>query len=112
MSVLGFKQGMETLPQQLSQYLQACSNVTIVKGDPVQSIQTMGDDQVKIKTTEKEYHVQHVVSTVPSLTLDPLLNTPLPHLSHNPASNVAVVNLCYDEHVKLGYDGFGFLTPH
>lgn len=33
-------------------------------------------------------------------------------MSHNPASDVAVVNFAYSPEVKLGYDGFGFLTPH
>lgn len=37
----------------------------------------------------------------------------LPYLSHNPASDVAVVNFAYSpEEVKLEYDGFGFLAPH
>jgi oxygen-dependent protoporphyrinogen oxidase len=37
---------------------------------------------------------------------------PLPHLSHNPVADVAVVNVAYAPNVKLEYDGFGFLTPH
>lgn len=56
-----------------------------------------------------------MVSTLPSFTLDALLQQQqhLPHLAHNPASDVAVVNFSYDgDDVKLGYDGFGFLTPH
>jgi oxygen-dependent protoporphyrinogen oxidase len=52
MSVLGFKHGMETLPQQLVNYLQSCPNVTIVKNDPVQSIQTIKDDQVKVEAND------------------------------------------------------------
>lgn len=36
----------------------------------------------------------------------------MPHLSHNPVADVAVVNVAYAPDVKLGYDGFGFLLPH
>lgn len=36
----------------------------------------------------------------------------LPHLTYNPSADVAVVNFAYAPEVKLGYDGFGFLTPH
>jgi oxygen-dependent protoporphyrinogen oxidase len=45
--------------------------------------------------------------------LENLIQSTLPNLSHNPASDVAVVNFAYSpEQVKLEFDGFGFLTPH
>lgn len=49
---------------------------------------------------------------MPSRSLEAVLDKKLPHLSYNPVSDVAVVNVAYDEDVKLAYDGFGFLTPH
>lgn len=112
MSVLGFKEGMETLPKQLLQYLESCPNVEIIRNEPVESIQVLDNNETKIKTKHKELYADHVISTLPSFTLDTLLREPLPHLAHNPASDVAVVNFSYDGDVKLGYDGFGFLTPH
>lgn len=47
MSVLGFKEGMETLPEQLLNYLESCPNVSIVKNDPVESIR-IKDDEAKV----------------------------------------------------------------
>lgn len=44
--------------------------------------------------------------------MDKLIPNTLPHLSFNPAADVAVVNFAYAPDVKLEYDGFGFLTPH
>jgi oxygen-dependent protoporphyrinogen oxidase len=110
MSVLGFKEGLEVLPERLRTYLEHCPQVEIVQQDPVVSVQTKGQE-TKVKTEHKEFHVDHVVSTIPSRQLEKVLDTALPHLSHNPVSDVAVVNVAYDG-VKLGYDGFGFLTPH
>ncbi|CAO3617765.1 unnamed protein product [Mucor hiemalis] len=115
MSVLGFKEGMETLPKHLLEYLASCPNVEIIQNDPVGSIRTL-DKETEIKTKHnKELYADHVISTLPSFVLDTLLldDKGLPHLAHNPASDVAVVNFSYDaDVVKLGYDGFGFLTPH
>lgn len=47
MSVLGFKEGMETLPKQLLQYLESCPNVDIIRNEPVESIQVL-DKETKV----------------------------------------------------------------
>ena len=44
--------------------------------------------------------------------MNKLIPQELPHLTHNSPADVAIVNLLYEPDVKLGYDGFGFLTPH
>jgi oxygen-dependent protoporphyrinogen oxidase len=41
MSVIGFKDGMETLPERLRAFLEGCPNVEIVTNDPVESIKPM-----------------------------------------------------------------------
>ena len=56
-------------------------------------------------------HADHTISALPSTVLDKITSS-LPHLSHNPSVDVAVVNLAYAPDVKLSYDGFGFLSPH
>ncbi|KAI8647246.1 protoporphyrinogen oxidase [Parasitella parasitica] len=114
MSVLGFKDGMETLPDRLRSWLEQHPNVEIVRNDPVESIQPLDNGkESKIKTRCSEFYADHIVSTIPSFTLEKLLkSSSLPNLSYNPASDVAVVNFAFAPDVKLGYDGFGFLTPH
>ncbi|KAI8083661.1 protoporphyrinogen oxidase [Thamnidium elegans] len=113
MSIIGFKDGLETLPRHIYEYLKNCDNVEFVINDPVQSITTVeNNNEAKIKTNKSEYYADHVISTLPSFTLDKLIPNTLPHLSYNPAADVAVVNFAYEPDVKLGYDGFGFLTPH
>ncbi|KAG2205008.1 hypothetical protein INT47_002632 [Mucor saturninus] len=112
MNLIGFKKGMESLPQTLLSYLKECDNVRIVTQDPVQSI-TQLDNESKIKTRGgEELYADHVISTIPSFSLDRLIEGKLPHLSHNPSCDVAVVNLAYDGNTRLAQDGFGFLTPH
>ncbi|CAO3653962.1 unnamed protein product [Mucor fragilis] len=114
MSVLGFKDGMETLPDRLRAWLEQCPNVEIIRNDPVESIEPLeSGKESKIKTKSHEFFADHIISTIPSFTLEKLIKPDsLPNLSHNPASDVAVVNFAYDPEVKLGYNGFGFLTPH
>lgn len=41
MSVLGFKDGMETLPDRLRAWLEQCPNVEIIQNDPVESIEPL-----------------------------------------------------------------------
>ncbi|KAI8988420.1 protoporphyrinogen oxidase [Mycotypha africana] len=114
-SVIGFRDGLESLPRKLRAWLENCPNVEILTGEPVESIQTVSHDQeIKIKTKSKDIFAEHVISTLPSIDLKKTLQQkPLPHLCHNPSVDVAVVNMAYSpEEATLKYDGFGFLTPH
>ncbi|KAI7904351.1 protoporphyrinogen oxidase [Cokeromyces recurvatus] len=114
MSILGFKDGMETLPNQIRAWLEQCPNVDIIINDPVESIEVKSNGkETKIKTKSTDIYADHVISTIPSINLDKLLKEQkLPHLTYNPSVDVAVVNFAYPSDVKLGYDGFGILTPH
>ncbi|RCI02009.1 oxygen-dependent protoporphyrinogen oxidase [Rhizopus stolonifer] len=107
MSVIGFKTGMDSLPDKITAWLKQRPNVEIITHDSVQHI-----GEGKIKTEHREIEADHIISTLPSSVLHSLLSRPLPHLMHNPAVDVAVVNLAYPSDIKLDYDGFGFLTPH
>lgn len=54
MNVLGFKDGMETLPEHLSAYLKACPNVEFVTNDPVESITPLENgEESKVKCAYK-----------------------------------------------------------
>ncbi|KAI8073495.1 protoporphyrinogen oxidase [Gilbertella persicaria] len=113
MNVVGFRDGLASLSDRLLDWLRARPNVEIIMQEPVQSMETLDGKEVKIKTKTKELYADHVIATLPSFDLQKLISSrPLPHLDHNPAADVAVVNLAYQPNVKLGYDGFGFLTPH
>ncbi|OBZ83106.1 Protoporphyrinogen oxidase [Choanephora cucurbitarum] len=114
MSVVGFKSGLESLPERLLTWLRQRPNVEILTNEPVESIHLLSNGKEgKIKTRSRELFVDHMISTLPSFTLDSLISSNrLPHLNHNPSVDVAVVNLAYPSDVKLAYDGFGFLTPH
>ncbi|KAG0167346.1 oxygen-dependent protoporphyrinogen oxidase [Apophysomyces sp. BC1034] len=111
MSVIGFRQGTQMLPDQLRAWLEGCANVEIITDDPVERIDLVGDKECKIKTRSSEIYAEHVISALPAKTMDRLVD--LPHLDYNPSADVAVVNLTYaPDEVDLKYDGFGFLTPH
>ncbi|KAI8980317.1 protoporphyrinogen oxidase [Pilobolus umbonatus] len=112
MAIIAFQEGMETLPQHMEEWLEGCPNVEIVKGHSIESIQC-NDKETKIKTQSGDYYADHTICTLPSSVLDTLIEPDtLPHLSHNPSADVAVVNYAYSPEVELDYDGFGFLTPH
>ncbi|KAI9318481.1 protoporphyrinogen oxidase [Dichotomocladium elegans] len=114
MSVIGFKDGAETLTHGLRKRLETKRNVKIILGEPALTIKVNDDRSgCKITTSKQDIHVDHVISSIPSARLDGILHDkPLPHLCHNPNADVAVVNLAYTPDVKLKYDGFGFLTPY
>ncbi|OZJ03888.1 hypothetical protein BZG36_03945 [Bifiguratus adelaidae] len=111
MSVVGFANGLETLTDRLRA---ACEQqgVCIRHNEPVEKV-TIQHKDVKIETAKDTLRVDHVISALPSTTLDAILeNHRLPHLSHNPSVDVVVVNLVYDTPHLVKYDGFGFLIPH
>ncbi|CAO3628376.1 unnamed protein product [Mucor fragilis] len=115
-SVFGFKDGTETLAIKLKQWLQQQPNVTLITDKQVKKMDKTADgNRIKIYSDEASVTVDHVISTIPSRKLDPLLtkHNALVHLSANPSANVAVVNFAFEkEHADLKYNGFGFLTPH
>lgn len=114
-SVFGFKNGTETLSNELKNWLQQQPNVTIITDKHVKKINTTVDGNgIKIYSDDASVCVDHVISTIPSKKLDLLLtkDNALVNLSVNPSVNVAVVNFAFEEGVDLKYNGFGFLTPH
>ncbi|KAL0082375.1 protoporphyrinogen oxidase [Phycomyces blakesleeanus] len=114
-SVIGFKNGTETLTKSLRDWLVNQPNVELVTGEQVSSVElTSSNNECKVTTTKGTHFADHVISTLPANVLDKVLaKTPLMHLKETPGVDVGVVNLVYDPYtVQLPYDGFGFLTPH
>ncbi|KAJ2965084.1 hypothetical protein NQZ79_g200 [Umbelopsis isabellina] len=113
MSVIGFKNGVDTLTRALQSWLVQRENVEIKFNQHVQSIDIIAEDDCKITTNQGTVNAAHIISALPATQLDKILHNKIPHLSHNPYVDVGVVNLAYDpDAAKLEYDGFGFLTPH
>ncbi|KAI9006572.1 protoporphyrinogen oxidase [Phycomyces nitens] len=113
-SVIGFKNGTETLTEALRDWLAKQPNVELVTGQQVDSVElTPSTDECKVTTSSATYYADHVVSALPANVLDRVLKVPLANLKEAPGVDVGVVNLVYDpDTVNLAYDGFGFLTPH
>ncbi|ORX45101.1 protoporphyrinogen oxidase [Hesseltinella vesiculosa] len=116
-SVLGFLPGLGALPSRLTQFLSSQPNVSMQLGETVSRLDGQSSHQIEITTSQGQiYHADHIVSTLPSHALARIsmpTTTSLPHLTHNPSADVALVNLAYEKcKVKPGLDGFGFLTPH
>jgi oxygen-dependent protoporphyrinogen oxidase len=54
MSVIGFKDGMEVLPERLYDYLKQCPNVEIITNNPIESIQLVNNrKESKVKTRDE-----------------------------------------------------------
>ncbi|KAI8377663.1 protoporphyrinogen oxidase [Radiomyces spectabilis] len=114
MSVIGLKDGMESVTLQLRAWLENQGNVQIITDEPVQQISRSDNDkEIKITTTKSEFYAEHAIAAVPSIGLDKLLAPgEIPFLAHNPSADVAVVNVAYPADIPFSFDGFGFLTPH
>ncbi|KAI7865922.1 hypothetical protein BDF14DRAFT_1952186 [Spinellus fusiger] len=111
-SVIGFKEGTETLVHSLREWLQCQPNVEILTGESVERIDLEeGRDGCKVTTTHKILECEHIVSALPCHVLDRVMDTRLEHLVV-PSVDVAVVNLVYNVSTPFPYNGFGFLTPH
>ncbi|KAI8577171.1 hypothetical protein K450DRAFT_253193 [Umbelopsis ramanniana AG] len=113
MSVIGFKDGVDSLTRALGTWLGQQDNVEIRTDEKVESLDLTTGGDCKIVTSKGIIHASHTVSTLPAIHLDKIISSQIPHLNYNRHADVAVVNLAYaNDQAKLDYDGFGFLTPH
>ena len=139
-AVFSFKDGMETLTNSLENHLQRLPNVTILKGTEVQMIEPSNNQTIKVISLQlmtfiavlingkvshssgKPIDATHVVSTLPLPVLSNLLHQAapfkskmrpsIPHLRHNPSSNVHVLNLVFPcAPAEIHPEGFGYLIP-
>ncbi|KAI8099313.1 protoporphyrinogen oxidase [Halteromyces radiatus] len=116
-SVIGLQPGLAALPLALRRFLMDQPNVDLLTRQPVTLLESSSSSSSSLITTQsgEKYESHHVISALPSHILASILppSSSLPHLTHNPRVDVAVVNLAYkkdDANTQL--DGFGFLTPH
>lgn len=116
-AIYSFKKGMSTIVNGLVKDLGSNPNVTLLN-ETCSALDFPSNPSQSIKVgsaTGKVFEVDRVVSTIPARSLSPLLSDKHPdmalQLSSIPDISVAVVNLLYDESVKLPVNGFGYLIP-
>ncbi|KAJ3405621.1 oxygen-dependent protoporphyrinogen oxidase [Chytriomyces hyalinus] len=114
-SIYAFKDGLQTFTDAISDDLKTNHpNVSLLTNTNVIKL-SKSQNGVEVSTScGKTISASHVISTIPSFTLQHLLpeaSTISPILSKTPAVTVAVVNLAYKKPNILPVTGFGYLVP-
>jgi len=113
-SVFSFEGGVLDLPSAILAYLQNAPNVEVINNSVLSLSLRESSSDLSIKTSQSDYHLSNVVSTVPLPALAKITpkESHLPHLTANPMSSVTVVNLIFDAPAdKIHPPGFGYLIP-
>lgn len=114
-SVYSFREGLEMLPKRLTEHI-AAAGVSIQCSSECRAIRVQDNsDVVNLTMNGSTHQVSHVVSSLPSFRLAPLLadnhRTLADELMAIPYVDVAVVNLQYEGDALVRQPGFGFLVP-
>ncbi|KAF7790522.1 hypothetical protein EIP86_001478 [Pleurotus ostreatoroseus] len=118
MSVYSFRDGMSTLVRALETELGRRANVKVIREDGAATL-TRNADDFKVTTNKGATHpFTHLVTAMPLPALQSLLQRSslpvLPHLTANPLSSVAVINLVFPPTPSgrpIHPAGFGYLVP-
>ncbi|KAF9506642.1 hypothetical protein BS47DRAFT_1305007 [Hydnum rufescens UP504] len=118
-SIFTFQGGMETLARSLYDWLLTRPNVEVRLGVDITSIEPVENGikvnfLVETSTGSLPFLPERVISTIPLPILEPLIPTShkLPHLTHNSASSVTVINFVFPPTPKpIHPTGFGYLIP-
>jgi oxygen-dependent protoporphyrinogen oxidase len=132
-SVYSFQSGMQTLTTALEDHLAARPNISILRNTKVSSLRLQEDKTFEVCRVSMSFcnsyltaclqlslssgvslSPTHVVSTLSLPVLQTLLPDPnsLPHLSVNPFSSVAVINVIFPAPPsEIHPEGFGYLIP-
>jgi len=111
-SIYTFKSGLEALPRAMLQDLMQYPNFSMHFGEGVQALDF--SNSVSVTTPKSQYAFDHVISTIPSNALAPLLHGKLrKHLAAIPYSSVALTALAFPSPpaTLLPVNGFGYLVP-
>ncbi|WFD22926.1 hypothetical protein MEQU1_001605 [Malassezia equina] len=113
-SIYSFPNGLGELISYLEDHLMSMPNVEIRKDAACESILMQDKCVISTRHDSKPLEADRVVATMPSHHLAALLPE-LPHLRHNPAAHLGVVDVILappsDEHYSLPIKGFGYLVP-
>lgn len=114
-SIYSFPQGIAEMTQALQNELMAMPNVEIWRDAACEQIKPCKRIEIVTKYATQPLHVDRLVAAIPSQALAPLIPD-LPHLQHNPAANLAVVDIVLgapdgSSTYELPIRGFGYLVP-
>lgn len=115
-SFYSLKGGIQTLPNALSDKLSHNENVSIHLNSKCQQINFESDGSVKVIVNNEEvHHSNHLISSLPSHLLAPLIERQHPELANElkamKCSDVAMVNLHFTSEDLLKHNGFGVFLP-
>jgi len=116
-SIYAFRDGMETLPHAMYDWLRNRPNVEIHAGVDVRSITPLSAERkFEISTSAGPLitNPTHIISALPLPTLHDIISPShaLPHLTANPSSTIQVLNIVFPPTPKpLHPPGFGYLVP-
>jgi len=114
-SIYSFPQGLGEIVQALENELIATSNVEIWKDSACEHIAAEYPFRLTLRHMKEPLYADRIIAGVPSHHLARLLPD-LPHLAHNPAAHLAVVDVVLARHdraasYELPVHGFGYLVP-
>ncbi|GJJ15112.1 hypothetical protein Clacol_009387 [Clathrus columnatus] len=110
-SVFSFKDGIQMLPDAITKVLETNPNVDIRTSVKVTKL-LPSTKCIEISTPHETITASHVVTTTPPPSLEPLLTSPLPHLTSNPYSSVTVISFVFAARPEVLHPpGFGYLIP-
>lgn len=112
-SLYSMKDGLETLPKTLAEYLRS-QNVQINMNSKCENIEFTSNG-VSIMANGKSYESNCLISSLPAMEIGKLLKNQHPILANElmaiPYVDVVVINLHFDRDDLLKLPGFGFLVP-
>ncbi|ORX94252.1 Protoporphyrinogen oxidase [Basidiobolus meristosporus CBS 931.73] len=108
-SIYSFKEGIQALSDGIVRSLKRFPNVILKTEVDCDRLEFGQVAKVVLKNGES-YESDHVISTIPSTRLAPMLPKPIPTLSQTVGADVGVVNLSYAGKGVLPIDGFGYLV--
>lgn len=113
-SIYSFPNGLGELISSIEDRLMAMPNVDVWKGARCESVRMGEKYLISTHFASKPLEADRIVATMPSHHLAGLLPE-LPHLSHNPAAHLGVVDVIlappHDDSYSLPIKGFGYLVP-
>jgi len=115
-SMFTFRDGMETLPRAMMDWLSTKRNAELKTSTRVSSIKPTSSGIDLVLSDDSTLSTSHVISTIPLPTLSTLLPPihTLPNLASNISSTVLVINLIFPpspDGKPYHPEGFGYLVP-
>ena len=109
-NAMNYVDGMYSLPDALINYLKDYPGFTFIP-EAVEKL-SYSEESVSVKTSSSVYKLDHIVSTIPSHQLSPLVDQSCPELSklcqRVPHNSLKTVSVGFE---KLDLKGVGFLIP-